>query len=86
MNSSAQSARLLCAFVVAALLSSCRSNSPTPPAASTASVTTRRETAADREHLEGQLTDAFRTLVPGYGNQPITYTTPTGKRTFTPKN
>lgn len=55
-------------------------NTPTTPPVA------RQETAGDRKHLEGQLTEAMRTLVPGYRNQPITYSTPTGKRTFTPKN
>ncbi|MGV3658576.1 MAG: hypothetical protein ACO1TE_00275 [Prosthecobacter sp.] len=78
-----------CCLLVPALLVSCKSSptvsGPVPGTPTASAAPARQKTAADREHLEGQITEAMRTLVPGYRDQPLTYTTPTGKRTFTPK-
>ncbi|MBK8094959.1 MAG: hypothetical protein IPK32_24055 [Verrucomicrobiaceae bacterium] len=79
--------RVLCTLLTAALGVSCQNKVNAPQAAAQHSPrpVPTQETQADHEHFEGQLTDAMRTLVPGYNNQPITYTTPHGRRTFTPK-
>jgi hypothetical protein len=80
--------RVLCTLLTAVVGVSCQNkvNASLTSAQSSTRPAPRQETPADREHLETQLTDAMRTLVPGYRNQPITYTTPHGRRTFTPKN